>query len=202
MLCCVSTPPAIPTSRRRALLRSLGIGAGLLAGAALYLAGGLDTVPAQEVPTVAAGAVSQAKPWNVTVTHAQVRNDGPPKLSQPGNLWFEVFATIEVRADGSDHVVVAGALSVSGIDGLLPKNPEVRLVRDDTYVVHLHPGMPEQVVFRWERSGDAALSTEVEVLIHGKEYRRDVFTGLRQWMDEPTPRAKVGLPVDDRRTHI
>jgi hypothetical protein len=193
MLCRVSMRPGSPTGSRRMVVRSLVIALGLLAAAALYMSGGFDRIPPPQRPTVQPGTVDRAEPWNVTVTAVQVTN-GPAKPSEPGNRWIEVHATVEVTADRSDDVFISDAVSVSGIDGLVDDNPDVRLVRDGTHIIYLHPGLPERVVFSWEQSGDAMVPKEIEVAITGMTRRRDLVTGLMQWKD-PVVRARVRLPV-------
>jgi hypothetical protein len=195
MLCPVSMRPGRQTGSRWVVVRALVISVGLLALVGLYLSGGLDRVAPPEMPAMKPGAVVEAEPWNVTITSVRVRNAGPPTLSEPGNRWIEVLATVEVTTDSSNDVLIHWAVSVSGIDGLTDKDPDVRLVRDGETVIYLHPDLPEQVIFYWEQSGDAAVPNEVDVAVVGMTHRRDTVNGLLQWKD-PYVRARVRLPVE------
>jgi hypothetical protein len=190
--------------RLRALLvdapiRWLGAGAGVVALAISGLFGGLDKTQTSGLPTVAANVVDAGTPWNVTVSGARLVDDLPPlHLERAGDRWVAVVATVEVTADESrndlDEVV-----RITGVSGLLGTRPSgVYLLRDDTRLGYLHPGLPEKVAFVWEQTGSQAVPTLVEVEIWGKTHRVGSLSGSLGWFD-PAPRARVAIPVEDRR---
>jgi hypothetical protein len=192
----------------------IGGGAALVAAATAGtgLAGGYDRVPEQESPSVAVGEINHGQPWNVRVTQA-VLFDGADlepvvTLTEESNHWLVVVADVEVTAPVS-RTDVNEVLFPTGIDGIddpklsgvvsgAPPVDQVVLVRDDSTSVVLHPGLPEQVAFGWERSSEAPPPAEIQVQIIGKTLRKNFFDESRDWLD-PAVRATVTVPLEDRR---
>ena len=74
--------------------------------------------------------------------------------------------------------------------------------RDGSGAYHLHPGLPERVVYAWELSPGADPPAEVRVILHGATWRKFIgfaFMNEYQWHDHG-PRAEAVVPVEDRRT--
>jgi hypothetical protein len=181
----------------------------LLATGVVGLAGGLDKIPPEELPVVAADETFEGAPWTVTVDGAALAADLEPAELQEDGYWLAVVADVELTADeswnGPDDV-----LYVTGVDGLVREHTElslfpgavfaddVRLVRDGSAAVALHPGLPERLAFLWELARDTPPPTEVHVEITGATLRKDSFGGHLQWLDEE-PRAQLDVPVTDRR---
>src|SRR5262249_49085904 len=139
------------------------------------------------------------QPWNVTVTGARLLGQAPIRLRHDGDRWIAVRAVVEISAEQSRRDV-DDILQVAGADGLADQRPAgVFLVRGKAPVTSLHPGLPEELVFLWEQAGSAPAPAAVDVQIFGKKQRIDTLSGHHDWMDR-APRARVRLPVDDRRT--
>lgn len=182
-------------------LSRLGAVAGVIALATSGLFGGLDKVDQPGAPTVAVNAVNAGEPWTVTVTGARLLDDLPPlRLTNPGDRWLAIVATVEVTAAESRDDL-RDAVRLPGVDGLLKEKAEyVYLVRDSTSGPYLNPGMPEKIAFVWEQKASAAVPTEVTAEIWGKTHRPSSLTGTMEWFDDDAPRAEVPkVPVTDRR---
>jgi hypothetical protein len=174
------------------------------------LAGGLEPVTPPGLPVVAVDEPNQGQPWTVTVTGAVLAADlAPATLQEEDGYWLAVTADVEVTANES-RGDVSEILYVTGVQGLGRERTEsgiypgailaddVRLFRDASAAISLHPGLPEQLAFLWELAGDTPPPAEVHVEIVGKTYREDALTGQMAWLDE-TPRAQLTVPVEDRR---
>jgi hypothetical protein len=176
------------------------------------LAGLLDEAPPEPLPAAAVEEVSQGQPWNVTVISAGLFTDlSPAVLEDDSHHWLAVVAVVEVTALES-RTDLRDVLYVTGIDGLgggqFPSRiigiggavaaDDVRIARDGSVAISLHPGLAERVGFLWERSGDAPPPAEIEVRIVGKTHRESSLTSTMEWLD-PTPRARVTVPLEDRR---
>lgn len=182
-------------------LSRLGAVAGVIALATSGLFGGLDKVDRPGAPTVAVDALNAGEPWNVTVTGARLLDDlSPLRLTNPGDRWVALLATVEVTATESRNDL-RDAVRLPGLDGLLKEKAEyVYLVRDSTSGPYLNPGMPEKFAFVWEQKASAAVPTEVTAEIWGKTQRPSSLTGNVEWFDDDAPRAEVPkVPVTDRR---
>jgi hypothetical protein len=192
----------------------IGAGATLVAAATAGtgLAGGFDRTAEQGPPPVTVGEVNHGQPWNVRVTQA-VLFDGADlepvvTLTEESNHWLVVAADVEITAPASrtDATEVLFPTGIDGIDdpgfaGVVPGAPpvdQVVLVRDDSTSVVLHPGLPEQVAFVWERASDAPPPAEIQVQIIGKTLRKNFFDESQDWLD-PAVRATVTVPLEDRR---
>jgi hypothetical protein len=161
--------------------------------------GGLDGVDGPGLPRTAVNTVDRGAPWNVTVTGVRLL-DGEAliKPRNEGDHWLVVLATVEVTADESRGDMY-DILRLAGVTGLRDEKPDyVYLIRDDSPVGKLNPGMPEALAFAWAQSPDVALPAEIEVDIIGKTLRADSLTGSIGWFDE-APRSRVTVPVEDRR---
>jgi hypothetical protein len=195
--------PPRPWLRRQAArlagmpLRRLGLGVVALALAASGLFGGLEQVKDPVLPAIAPGQLNKGKPWNVTVSAVRVIDEAPPRLRRPGDRWLAVRATVEVTADDSRRDL-EDVLQLAGVEGLLDKRPTVYLLRDNANLRLLHPGLPEELVFFWEQAAGAPVPAAIDVQIHGKKQRADSLTGHKDWLDRK-PRARVRMPVEDRR---
>ena len=161
--------------------------------------GGLDGVEGPGLPRAAVNTVDRGAPWNVTVTGARLL-DGEAliKPMNEGDRWLVVLATVEVTADES-RGDMGDILRLTGVTGLRDEKPDyVYLVRDDSPVGRLNPGMPEALAYAWAQSADVPLPTGIEVRIFGKTRRADSLTGSIGWFDD-APRSRVAVPVEDRR---
>jgi hypothetical protein len=161
--------------------------------------GGLDGVEGPGLPRTAVNTVDHGSPWNVTVTGARLL-DGEAliKPMNEGDRWLVVLATVEVTADES-RGDMGDILRLTGVTGLRDEKPDyVYLVRDDSPVGRLNPGMPEALAYAWAQSPDAPLPAGIEVRIFGKTRRADSLTGSIGWFDD-APRSRVAVPVEDRR---
>jgi hypothetical protein len=161
--------------------------------------GGLDGVAGPGLPRTALNTVDRGAPWNVTVTGARLL-DGPAliKPEHEGDHWLLVLATVEVTADESRNDI-GDVLRLSGVPGLRNEEPDYAyLVRDQSPVGYLNPGMPEQLAYAWAQAPDAPVPTEIEVQIHGKTWRADSLTGSMGWFDD-APRSRATVSVEDRR---
>jgi hypothetical protein len=100
-------------------LSRLGAVAGVIALATSGLFGGLDRVDQPAAPTVAVNAVNEGEPWNVTVTGARLLDDlSPLRLTNPGDRWVALLATVEVTAAESRNDL-GDTVRLPGLDGLL-----------------------------------------------------------------------------------
>jgi hypothetical protein len=179
-------------------LQRLALAAGLVALAVSGLFGGLSEVKDAKLASVAPGAFHKGKPWNVAVIGARLVDQAPLPARRAGDRWIAVRATVEITADKSRRDL-DDILQLAGVDGLLDKRPTaVFLLRDNAAAGLLHPGLAEELIFFWEQSPAAAVPGTVEVHIAGKKQRADSLTGRRDWLDRE-PRARVRLPVEDRR---
>lgn len=195
--------------RRRLLI--VGAGGCLLAVVVsiVGLAGGLDRVPASQLPVVAVDERHQGQPWSVTVDGAVLAADLQPAILQGDGYWLAVTAEVEITADESRNDIYQ-ILCLRPIAGLAREPVEsvacpdarpaddIRLIRDGSALASLHPGLPERVAFLWELAAGAEPPAEVQVEIIGKTYREDSLTGRMSWLDE-APRAQLTVPVEDRR---
>lgn len=179
-------------------VRWLGIGLGALALTVSGFFGGLDPVD-HGPPVRSPGALDEGRPWNVTVTSAQIHGElDHVRLDEPGDRWLAVLAVVEVTATDSRNDLT-DILRLSDVDGLVRPEPRAAfLARDLTRLGYLHPGMAERVVFYWEQRGSAAAPTELEVVVHGKTLRISSLSDTPQWLDL-AERTRVRLPVEDRR---
>jgi hypothetical protein len=180
--------------------------------AVVGLAGGLDRVPAAELPVVAEDELNEGEPWNVTVAGAVLAADLEPAVLHEDGYWLAVIADVEITSDES-RSDVHEILYVRDVQGLAREHTEsgiypgaifaddIRLVRDGSAVGILHPGLPDRVAFLWELASDTPPPTEVSVEIVGKTYREVSITGQMDWLDE-APRAQLTLSVDDRREEV
>src|SRR5687768_7004930 len=132
-------------SRVVGAVRSVPLNVALVITAVLALAlaglfGGLAPA-ATTTPTVASGTALDAGPWRVTVMRARLFGELPPLvLTQPGNRWLLVLATVEVTADESRNDM-RDILRPREVPGLLTEAPsQMYLARDSTIVGHLNPG--------------------------------------------------------------
>ena len=179
-------------------LRQLALGVAGVALVASGMFGGLDEVKTPRLPDVGPGAVNPGKPWNVTVTGARLIDEAPPRLRREGDRWIAIRAVVEVTADKSRRDL-DDVLELAGVEGLVDKRPAgVYLLRDKASAGALHPGLPEELVFFWEQSSTVPAPSAIEVRIVGKKLRADTLTGRQDWLDKAA-RARVRLPVDDRR---
>jgi hypothetical protein len=182
----------------------------LLATAVVGLAGGFDSVPAEELPVVAADEVFESEPWHVTVDGAALAADLEPAVLYEDGYWLAVIADVEITTDESWDRSFEEILYVTGVDGMAREHQErsnypggiladdIRLVRDGSAVGALHPGLPERLAFLWELAIDTPPPTEVRVEITGREYIESSLNGQMEWLREE-PRAQLTLPVQDRR---
>lgn len=206
--------PREPGGRRSAIAhRLLAVGVVIcvlvLATAVAGLAGGFEKVSAEELPVVAADEVFEGEPWNVTVDGAALAANLEPAQLYEDGYWLAVIADVELTADESWNGL-SSVLYVTGVAGLARQHTErssfpggifaddVRMVRDGSAAVSLHPGLPERLAFLWELAIDTPPPTEVHVEITGATLRKDSFAGHLQWLDEE-PRAQLDVPVTDRR---
>lgn len=181
----------------------------MIAVATVGLAGGLDRVPARQLPVVAVDERHEGQPWNVTVDGGVLAADLAPAVLQEDGYWLAVIAEVEITADESrrDTYEILCLRQIAGLareplesiacPDAIPAD-DIRLVRDGSAVRTLHPGLPERVAFLWELAAGAEPPAEVQVEIIGKTQRRDSLTGRLQWLDE-APRAQLSVPVEDRR---
>lgn len=194
----------------------LGIG-GCLAVvlvAVIGLTGGLSRAGGDEIPQVAPEEQVEGEPWNVTVIDGALFPGHalePATKPVTGDHWLIVLAEIEVTAETS--YPVAPALRIAGIDGLVPdtfdpsrsQGPEVWRARDSTQAFQLEPGLPERVLYLWERSGEE-VPEEFQVEIMDRTFRvsglsryEHLYGTHSEWLPEDEPRARVVLPLQDRR---
>jgi hypothetical protein len=201
--------------RRRLVTRRwlVGVSAAVVTAttAGTGVAGGFDRVAAEGPPQIAVDEISHGQPWNVRVTRA-ILFDGADLepvvyLDEESNHWLLVAADVEIttpdsRTDIHDVLFPTGIDGIAGDSGgVLPEAPPLPLmvlVRDDSNVAALHPGLPEQVAFLWERSSDAPPPAEIEVQIIAKTLRENFFDESLEWLD-PAVKATVTVPLEDRR---
>lgn len=210
-------PGGQPRAGRRGLgtpLRLAGIGAcGLaLLVSVTALAGGLDEVPEASLPAVAVDEVDRGEPWNLTVSRAVLARDlSPAVLQEDTNHWLAIVATVEVTSSES-RLDIGDALYLTGVEGLVGdshiigidgslRSDDRFLMRDGLRVSALHPGLPEEVAFLWEQAADAPVPAELEVRLVGMTRRENTMNGHMEWLD-PVPRARVTVPVTDRRDEL
>lgn len=107
-------------------------------------------------------------PWRVNVISATVTMADTPSLQRkdPANRWLVVKAKVEVT-DTSSHTGLASILRLSGVDGLVAQEPGVVLIRDNSRIDRLHPGLPEEVNFAWEQAAGAAAPQHLTVRVNG-----------------------------------
>ena len=199
---------AKPTKSLLANQPILRIGAVILAAALAVtgLFGGLSEARGGHLPVVALGAVDRGEPWDVTIDRVILVADfgTAVPLAHEGDHWFAVAATVKVTAEepfliAPGNASFPGIVSVSGVPGVAgPYADAAYLTSDATNTPTLNPGVPDQVVFLWERGPAAPVPDMVTVTIYGETYRVDSLSGSSQWMDA-TPRAEVRTSVVDRR---
>lgn len=176
----------------------------------IVVTGGLRPVPQTPLATLAVDQISRGEPWNVTVTGARLASDLTPAayLHDRAHHWVAVIAEVEITAPES-RADLLEVVRLRGIDGLgehpgavveegLVRPDAVLRVRDAASARLLHPGLPEQLVFLWERASDAPPPPEVTVLIIGMTWRESSLTGAWEWLDA-APRAQVMVPLVDQR---
>jgi hypothetical protein len=211
-------PPSPTTGRRRRRpplrLISIGVCGAVLAVAVAGLAGGLDEAPEVGVPEAGVDETVGAEPWNVTVIDAALFADlSPARLLDEENHWLVVLAEVEVIADQT-RGDIKSALTVTGIDGIVdefdppdqpPQPDQIWMTRDTTEVESLHPGLPERLLFLWERSSEAAPPAEIQVVVSGMTFRKSgvarydqLYGEHYEWLDRE-PKAQVTVPLKDRR---
>jgi hypothetical protein len=174
------------------------------------LAGALDEVPAEELPTVAVAELNEGEPWNVTVVNSVLAADLEPAVLQEDGYWLAVIAEVEITADESWTGGLHDALYVTDVEGMVRERvagglfpgaiiaDDIRLVRDGSAAGALHPGLPERLAFLWELDRDTPPPAEVRVVITGKELVESTLTGYLEWLRD-APRAQLTLPIEDRR---
>lgn len=215
-------PPAARTRQRELVvpLVVLGVGACLavVLVAVIGLTGGLaEAGEEDEVPQAALEEKVETEAWDVTVIDAALF---PPNALEPsteprdGYHWLVVLAEVEVTAPASHRV--GQALEVTGIPGLAmsdltdppqPLPPELWRTRDGTAVVRLEPGLPERVLFLWQRSGeDTPQEVQVEVVdrvfrVSGISPYEHLYGKRSEWIYPipDLPAARVTVPLKDRR---
>jgi hypothetical protein len=184
-------------------LRRWGTGLGALTLAISGLFGGLKVAEPEGPPKVEVNAPVEGGAWRVTIQKAQLHPELKPILLQKKEDHFiVVVALVEITAERS-WTSLSGILRLSNVDGVVDKVPQVALVKDGSRVGVLHPGMPEQVAFFWERSASAKVPKEVTVQVMGNQFRESSLDGTRagkQWLDDSEPRAQIVVPLVDKRT--
>lgn len=210
--------PRPPLRRLTFPLRVAGVSlcALVLVVAAVGVAGGLEEAPDEALPVAPVDEFYDGEPWRVRVSGAGLfpyDEDDPVRPRDERNHLLVLSADVEVTAQET-RGGVSEVLYVEGIDGLgvrddlpwtsligehvIPPD-ELRLLRDGTTVYSLHPGLPERVLFFWERSADAGPApAEIEVVITGMTFRESSLTGRMEWLDHE-PRARVVVPLRDLR---
>jgi hypothetical protein len=161
--------------------------------------GGLDAVKGPGLPRTALNTVDHGAPWNVTVTGAHLVNgEDLIKPQHEGDRWLLVLVTVEVSADESRNDMDE-VIRLAGVPGLRNEKPDYTyLVRDQSPVGHLNPGMPEKLAYAWAQAKETPIPTEIEVQIFGKTRRADSLSGSIGWFDD-APRSRVAVPVQDGR---
>jgi hypothetical protein len=185
---------------------SIAFGVLILAVSGLF--GGLD--PAPPKPPVTAGTEVDGGPWRVTIVSARLAGELPRmSLMDDNNHWIAVTARIDVTADESWRLLsfilrlneVDGIANLSPVRGLATTMPsQMRLKRDNSLAVNLHPGLPEEVEFFWERTPQTVTPQEIKVNILGRKYRADSITGYVNWMEDPDKLITVAVPLRDERS--
>lgn len=137
----------------------------VLLASMIGLAGGFEQAEPEPLPVVAVDEVFEGEPWNVAVSRAVLFSElEPSRLRDPDrNHWLAVVAEIEITA-AETRGDIRQVVAVSGIEGLVGEADgevpgtvppyDVRIVRDATPVVGLHPGLTERVVYLWERANE------------------------------------------------
>jgi hypothetical protein len=172
------------------------------------LFGGLKE--AEPKPT-AVNTEIDAGPWKVKVTGARLVGElKPMTLSEKGNNWIVVLATVEITADTTWRYLNE-VVQLAPIDGVkdpvsktlagtpVQRTSGVVLLRDAARIDQLNPGMPEEVAFFWELKAGSKLPTEVKVYIGSRVFREDSLTSRMTWMDSSEDNQHVVVPVVDRR---
>lgn len=180
-------------------LRRWGAGIAVLALGVSGLFGGLEPVT-RTAPVMAVGTAIDGGPGLVTVTKVQLHQNLPPMvLRDKANHWLVVVAKVEITAEES-WTRLTRMVQLSGVDGMVDTLPTPMLVRDSARTGMLHPGMPEEVAFFWERKAGTPAPKEATVQVNKVVHRKDSLTGSMQWMPEDVPAGEVTLPVVDKRT--
>jgi hypothetical protein len=105
--------------------------------------------------------------WQVDAVSAAIVADRPPlQRSNQANRWLVVRAKV-ANIDQSSHTGLASIVRLSGVDGLLEPEPNVVLLRDETIIDRLHPGLPEEIAFAWEQTATAATPREITLELAG-----------------------------------
>ncbi|HEX6684626.1 MAG TPA: hypothetical protein VF062_17610 [Candidatus Limnocylindrales bacterium] len=186
-----------------------GVSLGVLILAASGLFGGLDSAPPP--PPTAVNSEIDAGPWKVTITGARLVGELPPmRLSDKGNMWIVVLATVEITADQTWRHLNE-IVQLDPIDGLKRKvsrnsakvpvhfNDGIVLMRDAAKIDQLNPGMPEKIAIFWELTAGAKIPAEVKVYIGHREHRINTLTNHLEWMDLSEENRAVAVPVVDKR---
>jgi hypothetical protein len=107
--------------------------------------------------------------WRVSVLSASVATDRPPlQRAEQASRWLVVRARVEPGGTSSQRGL-GSAMRLSGVDGLLKQQPEVVLLRDDSLIDQLHPGMPEELAFAWEQGAASSVPQQVTLEIPGQD---------------------------------
>lgn len=173
-----------------------GLGAVVLAVSGLF--GGWK--PAPPPPPAQAGTVIDAGPWRVNIRDARLTGELEPMLLiKKENHFIVVVATTEITGDET-WKGISSILELSGVDGVDKPYPAgVVLMRDATKIGQLHPGMPEQVAYFWERAAGSPAPTEIIVRVKAYEYRANSLTDHMEWLPLPEADTGVRVPVIDKR---
>lgn len=181
-------------------IRWFTIAAGVLALGVSGLFGGFDKVGEPPLPTVEVNQVHPDTPWNITVHSVRVFNELEPlRHKVEGSRWLVVVATVEVTADESLNQV-GRAVRIRGAEGVDTAEPvDVRRASDGQIVNYLHPNLPDRLGFFWEQRASAPMPTQLRVGLFGMRYERERESRLLGWRWDPSVRAVLTVPVDDRR---
>jgi len=193
-----SWPERIRTTLSEQPMRRWGIGLGALVLAVSGLFGGWKPAPAP--PPAAVNSVVDGGSWRVTITGARLVGELKPMvLSDKGNHWVVVLATVEITAERTwKHI--HQILTLSGVDGVKDGPArDVLLMRDATKISQLNPGLPEKVAFFWEHKAGSPVPTEITVQVQAWQFRVNSLTQGREWMPDDDAMVEVRVPVADRR---
>jgi hypothetical protein len=183
--------------------RLLILGLAALAIGAIGLLGGLEEVPAPppaQLPTIAVNESVDAGPWRAGVTNAAIVTElGDYKPNAKGNYLLAIAVRVEILNAFSSAYEINDLARLPEFTGLAdPKPLAVALIRDGSQVVRLNPGMPDRVAYVFEVKADTPPPKQVVVEINGFTARRNSLNKQLEWLD-PGPRARVTVPVDDKR---
>ncbi|WP_162907177.1 hypothetical protein [Allorhizocola rhizosphaerae] len=177
-----------------------GVGAIVLAVSGVF--GGWEK--AEGPPPTGPGVAIDGGTWTVTLHDARLVGElGPMKLPRKENHWLAVVATIEVKTDETRPI--SGVIQLpetAGIDNDedgLTSARDVMLMRDATIISQLHPGMPEKVVFFWEREKNSPVPSELRLVVTAWEYRENSLTQGNEWFPNEDAYTVASVPVLDKR---